>query len=439
MNPDHIFFEFVREHLNDDISRLALNRSKWPEIDFDLALNTIESRRKLRGKVLEWADNPHLIFPLKLSAEQCSSSATGKYKAGVAERIAKDGHRDLNGWKIADLTGGLGVDSWHFSQLAEKVTYCEMKSELCRAAEHNFKVLNQKNINIINTTIGHDSPISALLSDFRPDIIYLDPARRGEGGKKVFLIEECTPDILKIKDDLFEISRHILLKLSPMADITMVCSRLGSHCREVHIVSVGNECKELLVWMDRNWEGEYSIHTVELSDKCAKTEADFIFTPSQERNSSPILATSEEIQNACFLFEPGKALMKAGAFNLISERFGLMKLGKSTHYYLYCADKALVTATPQENTIKALCDIGKLFCIDSVLSLDKRSFKTIKEKYPKADVTARNIPMDSETLSKKIGMTGKNSESYPSGLNPHIFGLKSDIAGNLLFACFPER
>ena len=130
--------KFVCEHLNDDISRLILNRNKWPEIDIDMAISCIESRRKLKGKIQEWYDLPELIFPVKLSAEQCSSSATGRYKADLAQSIA-----DTNGvtrWKIADLTGGLGADSWFFSQKAEAVLYNEMQNPLCEAAKHNFNV-----------------------------------------------------------------------------------------------------------------------------------------------------------------------------------------------------------------------------------------------------------------------------------------------------------
>ena len=211
--------KFVCEHLNDDISRLILNRNKWPEIDIDMAISCIESRRKLKGKIQEWYDLPELIFPVKLSAEQCSSSATGRYKADLAQSIA-----DTNGvtrWKIADLTGGLGADSWFFSQKAEAVLYNEMQNPLCEAAKHNFKVLGVDNISISNHTViasgisgktpDNGMTPSDLLASFDPDIVYLDPARRGEGGKKVFLIEECTPDILTLKDEIFSISRHLIM------------------------------------------------------------------------------------------------------------------------------------------------------------------------------------------------------------------------------------
>ena len=419
--------EFVQTNIQADTSRLILDRDKWPGIDMDIAVNCIESRLKLKGKVREWYENPRLIFPLKLSAEQCSSSLTGLYKAQLAERIAaqKGNESNMNespagpdGWRLADLTGGLGVDSWFFSKKASQVLYCEMKKALCDAAKHNFAVLEAGNIEICNCMVVPDSELlTALFSEFRPDIIYLDPARRGEGGRKVFLLEDCTPDILTLKDDLFRFSRHILLKLSPMADITMVCERLGGCCREVHIVGAGGECKELLVWMDREWAGDYSITAVELTgseDEGKYEVAGFSFSPSEERSSAPLIAGKDEIGTATHLFEPGKALMKAGAYNLLSTKYGLKKLGRSTHYYI----------VSDQDSLAAIWKMGKVFSILRCESLDKRSIKQIAAEYPKAEVTARNLPMDTDTLRKKLGT--RSSDHF------HIFGLKSDTAGNLL-------
>lgn len=402
--------EFVQTNIQADTSRLILDRDKWPGIDMDIAVNCIESRLKLKGKVREWYENPRLIFPLKLSAEQCSSSLTGQYKAELAEKIA-----GVSEWKLADLTGGLGVDSWFFSKKASQVLYCEMQKALCDAAKHNFAVLEAGNIEICNCMVSPET--FSVISEFNPDIIYLDPARRGEGGRKVFLLEECTPDILTLKDDLFRFSRHILLKLSPMADITMVCERLGDCCREVHVVGAGGECKELLVWMDREWAGDYSITAVELTgseDEVKYEVAGFSFSPSEERSSAPLIAGKDEIGTATHLFEPGKALMKAGAYNLLSTKYGLKKLGRSTHYYI----------VSDQDSLAAIWKMGKVFRILRCESLDKRSIKQIAAEYPKAEVTARNLQMDTDTLRKKLGT--KSSDQF------HIFGLKSDTAGNLL-------
>ena len=404
---------FVTEHLKDDIARLVLDRKKWPEIDMDLAVNCIESRRKLRGKVQEWYDESRLIFPFKLSAEQCSSSAAARYKAELARRII--GKAD---GRISDLTGGLGVDSWHFSKIASKVLYNEMQTPLCEAAKHNFAVLGAADIEISNCAVSSRSSsegtsVEALLGDFRPDLVFMDPARRGEGGKKVFLIEECTPDVLTLKDEIFELCPHLLIKLSPMADITMVCDRLGRKCREVHVVAAGGECKELLIWMDRSWDGGYSITAAELDNEgMAHT---LTFDPSV-----PCEVTySADEADATFLFEPGKALMKAGAFNVISGRFDLAKLGRSTHYFLMNEKK------------DELQYLGKTFRIIRTEPLDKRTMKAAGKEFPRSEVTARNIPMDTDALRKRLGVS--------SGDDAHIFGLKSDRSGNLLIIARPEH
>ena len=418
---------FVSEHINDDTTRLIMNRAKWPEIDMDMAVNCIESRRKLKGKMQVWCDEPRLVFPRRLSAEQCSSSATGIYKADFASRIVP------GGFKLADLTGGLGVDSWFFSKKATQVLYCEMLPELCMAAEHNFGVLGAANITVRNAAVSVDASGSddvfrtpaEILPDFCPDIVYMDPARRGEGGKKVFLLEDCTPDVLTLKDELFKFTRHILLKLSPMADITMVCDRLGRTCREVHVVAAGGECKELLVWMDKEWDGEYMIHAVELH-KDGETGV-FSFAPAEEKACSVVAGKIPA--DSLYIFEPGKALMKAGAFNLVAARFGLTKLGKSTHYYIFSGDAMAPQGGLHDELQDGLSQLklhGKVFKIMRLEPLDKRSIKAFGKDFPKAEVTARNIPMDTDTLRKKLDIS--------SGDTIHIFGLKSDSHGNLLIA-----
>ena len=411
---------FVQEHISDDLTRLILDRKKWPDIDMDLAVSCIQSRRKFKGKIKEWYDNPELVFPAPLSAEQCSSSATGHYKAGLAEKIVGKGAR------IADLTGGLGVDSWYFSKVAESVLYNEMQEALCNAAVHNFKALSSNNIIISNLKIETgSSEFHKIIEEFRPELIYMDPARRGEGGKKVFLIEDCTPDVLTLREELFAMSRHILIKLSPMADISMVCNRLGKTCREVHVVATGGECKELLIWMDREWCGEYTITAVELPSGYPDMDpASFSFCSSEEKIATAPTSPRNDVMMSSraesrdlphrFLFEPGKALMKAGCFNLIAEHFGLLKMGVSTHYYV----------TEKETKADLLRSYGKVYKIISLEPLDKRSIKAAGKEYPHAEVTARNIPMDTETLRKKLGVT--------SGDDAHIFGLKIDNLGNVL-------
>lgn len=436
---------FVCEHPEADPTSLALGKGKLKDIDIDLAINTLESRRKLKDKMPQWYGQPRMIFPAKLSAEQCSSTLTGRYKAGLAALIAGG-----KPFRIADLTGGLGVDTWYFSMEASEVLYNEMQDALCMAAKHNFGILGAGNIQFSNKCIipecqakqedaesGNHATAAEILGAFKPDIIYADPARRSESGRKVFLIEECSPDILSLKEELFAVSRHILLKLSPMADISMVCSRLGPGCRQVHVIGAVGECKELLIWMDREWTGNYTVKVVELGHK---GESVIEFTPEEEKTVCPAILSENAVRriqedrnfNQRWMFEPGKALMKAGAFSLVSARGGMFKTGVSTHYYIgtyqQCAEYS---------------GLGKIFEILRCEALDKGALRQAAVDFPKADITARNLPADTETYRKILQAERKklkkstcrnDAEAYVSvrADDFHIFCLKADKAGPLL-------
>ena len=207
--------QFIKDHATDDLTRLLLSAAKYPGMDIPFLVDQIAVRRQIREKLPSWFENGQLVFPAKIAAEQCSSEQTAAYKQ---ELIGES-------WTICDLTGGLGVDSWAFSEVAEEVLYNEMNPALAAAARHNFKALGVTNIFIRNSEATSDS-LKDIFGDFRPDVIFLDPARRDSAGKKVFLLEDCSPDVLKILPELFGISRFVLLKLSPMADITMAVERL---------------------------------------------------------------------------------------------------------------------------------------------------------------------------------------------------------------------
>ena len=400
------FADFILLHEGDDPVRLLLSRDKlrdqFPGIDIDLAVTTLEVRRKLRNKVPEWYSVPSLIYPFRLSGEQCSSSETAKYKALLALGLRSEGIPSL--LKIADLTGGMGVDSWAFAQVAEEVLYNEMNEELAKATELNFKELNVDNVRFGSRKV-EVGKVQEVLEGFEADVIFLDPARRAEDGRKVFLIEECQPDVVGLLPELFAASRYVMVKLSPMADIAMACKRL-EHVREVHVVASGGECKELLFVLDREWEGE---HSVVVFEGGAVMEI-----PDQVGNDG-FEVKYEVPKEGDILFEPGKALTKAGAFNLPCERFGMTKLGIHTHLYT------------SEAVPEGLEPFGKWFQVLAVRPLNNRSMKEAGKRYPQAEVTARNIPMTSDLLRKKIGCA--------SGGEVHLFGIRIDAAqgaGNYL-------
>lgn len=382
--------DFVLAHDGDDLGKLALARERYvAEVeDFDLALTTLEVRRKLRDKVPQWYAVPSLRFPLRVSGEQCSSTETARYKAAVAAAAAKG--------CLADLTGGLGVDSWAFAQVFDRVLYNEMRPELADAARRNFAELGLSNVTVSCAELAAGK-LPLILGSFHPDILFLDPARRGSDGRKVFRLEDCQPDVLQLLPELLAACPLVLLKLSPMADITLVCKQLGC-VKAVHVVGAEGECKELLLLLERDYAGPYTL-TVYSNGAVAEIAAPSGEPPAQV---SP-----------AWLFEPGKALLKAGAFTWPC-RFGLQKLGRHTHVY--------VGAEP----VEALKPFGKWYPILEVTPLNNRSIKELGKKYPRAEVTARNIPLTSDQLRAKLGVK--------SGGEVHIFGLHADAhAGNLLF------
>lgn len=459
------FEKFIVENGNADTVRLVMACKEWPvpedaelaELDAkSLAVNTIEGRRRLRKKLPEWVACTGLVYPSSLCAEQCSSSDTARYKASIVQRIFNEyvgtvasmvgdpcrttgsatenkmvtepaevtiGTRKTG--RIADLTGGLGVDSWAYSEVAEEVLYNEMNPALAAAARHNFKALGVTNIFIKNSEATSDS-LKDIFGDFRPDVIFLDPARRDSAGKKVFLLEDCSPDVLKILPELFGISRFVLLKLSPMADITMAVERLdktyedylentsgkgwnGQWVREVHVVASGGECKELLILLDREWSEGYSL-------TCREDGKTLTFKPEEITKAK---ANYPDSTFARIIFEPGKSLTKAGVFNAICERFGLVKLARFTH--LYTISEPLSDSELEQRTAP-LKDFGKVFYVKEILPLNKSSMKDVGKRYPHSEVSAKNIPMSSDELRTRL--------KVKSGDDAHIFGVRIETPYN---------
>lgn len=473
------FEKFIVENGNADTVRLVMACKEWPvpedaelaELDAkSLAVNTIEGRRRLRKKLPEWVACTGLVYPSSLCAEQCSSSDTARYKASIVQRIFNEyvgtvasmvgdpcrttgsatkgtesvpdknspttrnqsvtepaevtiGTRKTG--RIADLTGGLGVDSWAFSEVAEEVLYNEMNPALAAAARHNFKALGVTNIFIKNSEATSDS-LKDIFGDFRPDVIFLDPARRDSAGKKVFLLEDCSPDVLKILPELFGISRFVLLKLSPMADITMAVERLdrtyeeylekasgkgwnGQWVREVHVVASGGECKELLILLDGEWNEGYSL-------TCREDGKTLTFKPEEITKAK---ADYPDSTFARIIFEPGKSLTKAGVSNAICERFGLVKLARFTH--LYTISEPLSDSESEQRSAP-LKDFGKVFYVKEILPLNKSSMKDVGKRYPHSEVSAKNIPMSSDELRTRL--------KVKSGDDAHIFGVRIETPYN---------
>lgn len=401
--------EFIQEHENDDTARLMLSRNRWPDIDIDKAVTIIECRKKLRTKLPEWYEIPEIIYPDRLSSEQSSSSATAKYKASIASRIA-------NGGRIADLTGGLGADSLAFSRIASHVMYNEMEPRRAEAARHNFPILGAENISVSSFCVeeaGKSEEAAYFwetLKRFSPDLVYIDPARRSATGSKVFLLEDCSPDVLTLIPDIFGICGNLLLKLSPMADISMLLKRLQEHgawTKELHIVSAGGECKELLLWCTPSATDDTALIINENGNILRTSIA------AESAAVPQFLQDAAQLNSMQFLFEPGKALAKAGLFNAIctmQDDAGngtmLLKAGRSTHLYF----------TDSQNNAS---NFGKTFKIIGLAPFCKQGIRDFSAKYPRAEVSARNLPLTSEELRRKL--------KVQSGGDIHIFGLHIDF------------
>ena len=371
------FTEFIIAHEADSPAELMLHRERWPDIDMTEAVKCIQGRVKARSKLPLWYAEPGLVYPQSLSLEQCSSQATALYK----QRFVNSGDR------VADLTGGLGVDSWSISQAAVSVDYFERSEELCDCARHNFSVLGKNNIKVHQAETTPE-----MLGNIPSDsysLIYLDPARRGKDGGRVYSLKDCEPDITVLRHELLRIAPRILLKASPMADIRVLLSELPE-AAEVRIVSHNNECKEILVLMQRNHSAppeEIPIAAVEILDDHASQTDEFHFSLREEMEVAADLASPSEITG--FLYEPSPALLKSGAFKLPAVRFGLRKISASTHFY---TAPAPVGHFP-----------GKIRRIIEVLPFHKAAIRDFRKKYPSCSVTARNFPMTSEELRRRLG------------------------------------
>ena len=365
-----------------------------------------EPGRRLLAKVPEWAPVlPDLQLPSRLNVEQCSSSATARYKAGIAARIL-DGRPGKR--RLADLTGGLGVDAWAFSGIAYEVLYNEMDPALCGAVRHNFARLGVDNVTFRNTEI-RPGTVREALDGFEPDLFFLDPARRSATGRKVFLLEECSPDLGALKDELLSICPSVLVKLSPMADISLLCRRLGN-VTEIHILAVDGECKELLLRLDAGHAGPFRIAVSSIHDGLADTLS---LEESDRELTCPRLELSGEegLPALCgsWLFEPGAALMKSACHEAVCSRAGMRKLSPSSHLY--------VAAAP----VSSLVPFGRFRRILEAVPLDKRTMADVGRRHPAAEVTARGIPMSSEQLRERLGVR--------SGGSVHIYGAATSVSG----------
>ena len=366
--------EFIREHRHDDVRQLALQAARYPDIDMQQALQQIAGWQTARTKLPEWAATDGIVYPPRLSMEQCSSEATAKYKAKVLAPSPST---------VIDLTGGFGVDFSYMARGFQKAVYVERQPHLCEAARHNFQLLGLENAEVVcGDGVEY---LKNLPSPFRPPsprTIYLDPARRDENGKKTYAISDCTPDVVALKDLLLEKAGRVMIKLSPMLDWHKAVDDLGEVV-EVHIVSVDNECKELLLVLAKNPAAPLRVVCANIRHD-TETEL-FEFFPSNDNLSIPLFPALRERD---FLYEPNASIMKAGCFAEVAHRFGVQPTGSNSHLFL---SPQFIPDFP-----------GRKFQIEKVTSMNKKELKHVIGGLTKANITVRNFPLSVAELRKRL-------------------------------------
>ena len=386
--------DFIRQHQDEDVRQLAFLGSKNPEVDMPFALDQIRGRKMARAKLPRWANIDGIIYPPHISMEQCSSESTALYKAELAARLlglpASSSSEEIG---FVDLTGGFGVDfSYIASRLGMSSMYVERQAHLCEAAKENFERLGLK-----NAIVKNEDGIEVLHSLKELKLIFIDPARRDDAGNKVVSLKDCTPDVTVLQEEMLSKADYVIIKLSPMLDWHRAVSEL-SHVREVHIISVNNECKELLLVLSARNMGDMEAssadgedggvnHAGNLRIYCINDTQSFVCDESDMETSSVKIAPSilEEMQ---YLYEPNASLMKAGCFGVLSERYDARMLSKNSHLFV---SQAPIEAFP-----------GRSFRIIAVSSFNKKELKRHLSGITKANIATRNFPLSVAELRKRL-------------------------------------
>lgn len=368
--------EFIREYRERDIRQLALQANRFPDVDMPYALDQIQGWQIARCKLPKWAACDGVIFPPHLSMEQCSSEPTAQYKLNLAmEWAERVGHAS----RMTDLTGGFGVDFSFTSCAFAAATYVERNESLCRIVEHNLPLLGLNNATVVCADAVE------YLSTVEPQtMLFLDPARRDEHGAKTVMLADCTPDVVQLLPKLLEKSRFTMLKLSPMLDWHKAVDDLQGTVREVHIVSVGGECKELLLVLSTVVESELKVYCADLST-ASDTSSLFVYTPG---SSAPVANSTFNIQHSTFLHEPNASIMKAGCFDELAAAYGVSPVSRNSHLFL--SDEP-VEGFP-----------GRSFVVERVTTMNKGELRKALVGIEKANIATRNFPLTVAELRKRL-------------------------------------
>ena len=375
--------DYIRQHADEDVRQLALRGHKCPDVDLQYALEQIAGRQKARTKLPSWAAIDGIVYPPHLSMEQCSSEVTARYKASIAGK----------GALFVDLTAGFGVDMAFISQGFQKAVHVEQQPQLCAISSENFRLLG---LNHIEVVCGDG--VAYLHTMRHADLLFIDPARRDVHGGRTYDISDCTPNVLEILDEMLVKADRVMIKLSPMLDWRKAVADLGK-VNEVHIISVDNECKELLLILSKTKKP--------LRVFCVNNDECFEVVEGISSQPRPLP------QDMRYLYEPNASVMKAGCFDLIEQRFGVVQLERNSH--LFVSDKE-ISRFP-----------GRQFLIEKRTSMNKRELKATLADVDQANITVRNFPMSVAELRKRLKLK--------EGGDVYIFATTISDEGHQLLVC----
>ena len=368
--------EFILEYREQDTRQLALQSARFPDVDMPYALDQIKGWQTARRKLPTWAACDGIVYPPHLSMEQCSSEPTAQYKLNLAMEWARR-VESSHASRMTDLTGGFGVDFSFTSCAFASATYVERNAQLCRMVEHNLPLLGIDNAKVVCA-----DAVDYLSTLDTQTMIFLDPARRNQHGAKTVMLADCTPDVVQLLPQLLAKSRFTMLKLSPMLDWHKAVEDLQGTVREVHIVSVGGECKELLLVLSKEIESELKVFCADLE---AGGDSLFVYAPG---SSSPAPNSKLKTQNSKFLYEPNASIMKAGCFDELAAAYGVSPVSRNSHLFL--------SAEPVEGFP------GRAFSIERVTTLNKRELRQALAGIEKANIATRNFPLSVAELRKRL-------------------------------------
>ena len=407
---------FAEAHRNEDVRDLALKTKRTADLDLPAALDQIAGWQIARNKLPQWAACADIVYPAHISMEQCSSQFTAQYKAEIARRLLRSlpqsAGQTANDATMTDLTGGFGVDFSYLARGFGHATYVERQSHLCELAAHNMAALG-----LTQAQVVCGDGVEYLRAMEPAQLIYIDPARRDEHGARTYAIEDCTPDVLALRDLLLAKARYVMIKLSPMLDWRKAVDDFAGTVAEVHIVSTGNECKELLLVLGRpaqanardsvDGAGSYQClapHVFCVNDDQRIDYDSAEYTQGLRIGGKPLPDAKR------YLYEPNASIMKAGCFDLVEGRFGVTQIGPSSHLFV---SEQQIADFP-----------GRGFAIEAVGSMNKKDTKRLLNGMKQANIAVRNFPLTAPQLRKKLKLA--------DGGTVYLFGTTMQGGGHVL-------